>query len=258
MKSIVSTLLLISSYSLSLIFFNLFFSLFDFNFVWADVSYPREFFVIGKKIPSARLYNQYGEIVDLETLVKNSGKKVVILSPIYSNCPHACNPITQSLRDVVDEITKKGRNDFLVISLSFDEKDTKDDVVRFIKRNDLEDFVSAGTWIVLFGSEFQKILDAIDFKIERRGEIIDHPNLIVFLTSDLHIWGFLYGINYYVDEVERKLDEVGKDTLFFVKIFFVKNFFPIFFAFVIAFLILASLFSFKIFLSQKGHLRSQK
>jgi cytochrome oxidase Cu insertion factor (SCO1/SenC/PrrC family) len=243
-KSKVSTLFLIFSYLLSLVFFHLFFPIFDFNFVLADVSYPREFFVIGKKIPSARLYNQNGEIVDLETLVKNSGKKVVILSPIYSNCPHACNPITQSLKDVVDEITKRGRNDFLVISLSFDEKDTKEDVERFVKRNELEDFVSAGTWVILFGPEFQKILDAIDFKIERKGEIINHPNLIVFLTNGLRISGFLYGTNYYADEVEKKLNEVGKSTLFFV-----RKFFPIFFGFVIAFLVLASLFAFRIFLS---------
>jgi cytochrome oxidase Cu insertion factor (SCO1/SenC/PrrC family) len=244
MKRGVSTFCLIFSYLLSLVFFHLFFPIFDFNFVLADVSYPRELFVIGKKIPSVRLYNQYGEIVDLETLVKSSGKKVVILSPIYSNCPHACNPITQSLKDVVYEITKRGRNDFLVISLSFDEKDTKEDVERFVKRNELEDFVSAGTWVVLFGPEFQKILDAIDFKIERKGEIIDHPNLIVFLTNDLRISDFLYGTNYYADEVENKLNEVGKSTLFFV-----KKFFPIFFGFVIAFLVLASLFAFRIFLS---------
>jgi cytochrome oxidase Cu insertion factor (SCO1/SenC/PrrC family) len=225
----------------------LFFPIFDFNFVLADVSYPRELFVIGKKIPSVRLYNQDGEIVDLETLVKNSGKKVVILSPIYSNCPHACNPITQSLKDVVDEITKRGRNDFLVISLSFDEKDTKDDVERFIKRNGIEDFVSSGTWVVLFGPEFQKILDAIDFKIERKGDIIDHPNLIVFLTNDLRISGFLYGTYYYVDDVERKLDEVGRTTIFFVLL---RNFFPILLGFAIVSLILVSVFVFKMFLPQ--------
>jgi cytochrome oxidase Cu insertion factor (SCO1/SenC/PrrC family) len=247
MKREVSTFCLIFSYLLSLVFFHLFFPIFDFNFVLADVSYPRELFVIGKKIPSVRLYNQDGEIVDLETLVKNSGKKVVILSPIYSNCPHACNPITQSLKDVVDEITKRGRNDFLVISLSFDEKDTKDDVERFIKRNELEDFVSAGTWVVLFGPEFQKILDAIDFKIERKGEIIDHPNLIVFLANDLRISGFLYGTYYYVDEVERKLDEVGRTTIFFVLL---RNFFPILLGFAIVSLILVSVFVFKMFLPQ--------
>jgi cytochrome oxidase Cu insertion factor (SCO1/SenC/PrrC family) len=235
------------SYLLSLVFFHLFFPIFDFNFVLADVSYPRELFVIGKKIPSVRLYNQDGEIVDLETLVKNSGKKVVILSPIYSNCPHACNPITQSLKDVVDEITKRGRNDFLVISLSFDEKDTKEDVERFIKRNEIEDFVSSGTWVVLFGPEFQKILDAIDFKIERKGEIIDHPNLIVFLTNDLRISGFLYGTYYYVDDVERKLDEVGRTTIFFVLL---RNFFPILLGFAIVSLILVSVFVFKMFLPQ--------
>jgi len=247
MKKKLTTLFLIFSYLLSLVFFHLFFPIFDFNFVLADVSYPRELFVIGKKIPSVRLYNQDGEIVDLETLVKNSGKKVVILSPIYSNCPHACNPITQSLKDVVDEITKRGRNDFLVISLSFDEKDTKDDVERFIKRNEIEDFVSSGTWVVLFGPEFQKILDAIDFKIERKGEIIDHPNLIVFLANDLRISGFLYGTYYYVDDVERKLDEVGRTTIFFVLL---RNFFPILLVFAIVSLILVSVFVFKMFLPQ--------
>jgi len=247
MKRKVSTFCLIFSYLSSLVFFHLFFPIFDFNFVLADVSYPRELFVIGKKIPSVRLYNQDGEIVDLETLVKNSGKKVVILSPIYSNCPHACNPITQSLKDVVDEITKRGRNDFLVISLSFDEKDTKDDVERFIKRNEIEDFVSSGTWVVLFGPEFQKILDAIDFKIERKGEIIDHPNLIVFLANDLRISGFLYGTYYYVDDVERKLDEVGRTTIFFLLL---RNFFPILLVFAIVSLILVSVFVFKMFLPQ--------
>jgi cytochrome oxidase Cu insertion factor (SCO1/SenC/PrrC family) len=247
MRGEVSTFCLIFSYLLSLVFFHLFFPIFDFNFVLADVSYPRELFVIGKKIPSVRLYNQDGEIVDLETLVKNSSKKVVILSPIYSNCPHACNPITQSLKDVVDEITKRGRNDFLVISLSFDEKDIKDDVERFIKRNEIEDFVSSGTWVVLFGPEFQKILDAIDFKIERKGEIIDHPNLIVFLANDLRISGFLYGTYYYVDEVERKLDEVGRTTIFFVLL---RNFFPILLGFAIVSLILVSVFVFKMFLPQ--------
>ena len=247
MKKKLTTLFLIFSYLLSLVFFHLFFHIFDFNFVLADVSYPRELFVIGKKIPSVRLYNQDGEIVDLETLVKNSGKKVVILSPIYSNCPHACNPITQSLKDVVDEITKRGRNDFLVISLSFDEKDTKDDVERFIKRNGIEDFVSSGTWVILFGPEFQKILDAIDFKIERKGEIIDHPNLIVFLTNDLRISGFLYGTYYYVDDVERKLDEVGRTTIFFLLL---RNFFPILLVFAIVSLILVSVFVFKMFLPQ--------
>jgi cytochrome oxidase Cu insertion factor (SCO1/SenC/PrrC family) len=245
-KEKVSTLSPIFSY----LFFSLLFSslsAFNFSCVLADVSYPRELFVIGKKIPSVRLYNQDGEIVDLETLVKNSGKKVVILSPIYSNCPHACNPITQSLKDVVDEITKRGRNDFLVISLSFDEKDTKDDVERFIKRNGIEDFVSSGTWVVLFGPEFQKILDAIDFKIERKGDIIDHPNLIVFLANDLRISGFLYGTYYYVDDVERKLDEVGRTTIFFVLL---RNFFPILLGFAIVSLILVSVFVFKMFLPQ--------
>jgi cytochrome oxidase Cu insertion factor (SCO1/SenC/PrrC family) len=151
------------------------------------------------------------------------------------------------LKDVVDEITKRGRNDFLVISLSFDEKDTKDDVERFIKRNEIEDFVSSGTWVVLFGPEFQKILDAIDFKIERKGEIIDHPNLIVFLANDLRISGFLYGTYYYVDEVERKLDEVGRTTIFFVLL---RNFFPILLGFAIVSLILVSVFVFKMFLPQ--------
>ena len=120
--------------------------------------------------------------------------KPIILSPIYTTCKSSCPIITKNLKKVVPEVGTPGK-DFWVVSLTFNPKDTLEDLKRFKREYGLDE----PGWIVAKArtkEELFKLLDAIDFRFLTAGDEFIHPNLIVILSPNLQIKKYLYGVTY--------------------------------------------------------------
>lgn len=163
---------------------------------------PDETKTLGKPVPDARLFDDRGNSLQLSAL---AGKPLV-LSPIFTKCPHTCGPITLSLRDALEEVGVAGE-DFNVVSLSFDVSDTEADLKRFHESMELPD-----AWRVVSATneELFPILEAIDFRFISVAEAnFTHPNVVVLLSPELEVAKYLYGVEYTAGEVRAGLKVAG-------------------------------------------------
>lgn len=151
---------------------------------------PNESRTLGNPVPDVVLVDSEGKKFNLYRL---KGKPV-ILSPIYTRCTSACPIITESLKKTVKLFGKPGE-EFYVLSLTFDPKDTVEDLRRFKEEHGLGE-----NWKVVMAedrSQLFKLLDAIDFRFATLPEReFIHPNLIVFLDKEMVIREYLYGVTF--------------------------------------------------------------
>ena len=161
---------------------------------------PNEGKTLGKPLPNVRLINSYGEEFDLYSL---KGKPI-ILSPIYTNCSSACPIITDSLKKA---LPGRPGEDFWVISLTFDPTDRLKNIKDFQEKHGLD----GKGWIVAMvksKEDLFRLLDAIDFRFMSIPESKDfvHPNLLVFISPDMKIKRYVYGVVFDKKELEEALD----------------------------------------------------
>lgn len=169
---------------------------------------PNESRTLGKSLPNVKLINSYGKEFDLYSL---KGKPI-ILSPIYTNCSSACPIITDSLKKA---LPGKPGEDFFVISLTFDPTDGLENIKSFQEKHALD----GKGWIVAMTKDKEdlfKLLDAIDFRFMSIPETKDfvHPNLLVFISPDMKIKKYVYGVVFDKKELKKALDYTeGKGLL---------------------------------------------
>jgi len=171
---------------------------------------PDESKTLGKTLPNVKLVDSNGEVFELYSL---KGKPI-ILSPIYTHCNSACPIITDSLKKVIYKLGKPGK-DFWVLSLSFDPQDSVEDLKRFSESHKIED---EGWKVVITQNreDLFKLLDAIDFRFMTLPESRDfvHPNLVVFISPDMKIRKYVYGVVFSEKDVKKALDyAMGKEDI---------------------------------------------
>lgn len=174
----------------------------------SDIGLPNERNTLGRNVPDVRLFDSGGRQFNLKDVM--DGKPLVI-SPVYTRCTTACFTITDNLRDTVAKTEGLGKA-FRVISLSFDKRDTKEDLEKFRKQWSLDGV----NWIAAAGEEgeIKKFLDAIDFHYmfdSETGEFL-HSNLVVVLTPDLRISRYLHGIQPKERDLRLSVMEAQKGT----------------------------------------------
>ena len=172
---------------------------------------PNESRTIGTKLPDVMLIDSHGKSFNLYSL---SGKPI-ILSPIYTHCSSACPIITDSLKKVVYKLGTPGR-DFWVLSFTFDPKDRLEDLRRFQKEHGID----GRGWKVVMAKDSQelfKLTDAIDFRFmsEQNSRDFIHPNLLVFISADMVIKKYVYGVVFKYEDMKKALDyaEGNEDLL---------------------------------------------
>ncbi len=150
---------------------------------WSNELLPDEKKAIGTYVPNVSLENSEGRVFGIREF-----NKVVVLNPIYTKCTSACYLMTQALKRTIRDL----REDLVVLSLTFDPRDSLEDLKRFREVHNLPE-----NWYVVRSKEAESLLRAIDYKYrydERLGEF-DHPNLYVVLTPSGRISRYLYGVN---------------------------------------------------------------
>jgi len=145
--------------------------------------------VLGHPVPDVTLVDDAGASFSISAL---AGKPVV-LSPIFTRCPHACVMITTSLRDALLAIGAPGQA-YEILTVTFDPADTEEDLRAYRERMELPP-----GWRMARGASAQidSLLSAIDFQtvaLERGG--FAHANAVAVLAPDLTVSGFVHGLAY--------------------------------------------------------------
>jgi protein SCO1/2 len=148
------------------------------------------------------------------------GKKPVILSLVYFNCPNLCtmveNNLLQSLRRL--KVFSVGRQ-FDVVTVSFDPHDTP--TMAFEKWRIYAGLYgrkgSAQGWHFLTGSQasITALLNAVGYHVNYLAEAHQYAHAvgIMVLTPDGKLSKYFYGLEYPSGQIRMALDEASNDKI---------------------------------------------
>lgn len=167
---------------------------------------------LGKQVALDAVFkNSKGETVSLKDLIN----KPTIIAPVYFGCPNVCNFLQAKLADIIPQVTLKPGQDYQVISLSFDDRDTPEVAaekkVNYMKAADGK--VPDDAWVFLTGDQenIKKFTESIGFKFLKRGMDFAHPVTVVAVSPSGKIVRYLYGTDILPFELTMAAVEAAKE-----------------------------------------------
>ena len=135
----------------------------------------------------------------------------VILAPMYARCPLSCPLIARQLKKGVAQSSALPST-YRVVMLSFDPRDTPEDLHRFRERQQIP-----LAWSVVRPvnpADTRRFLDAAGYHYAVTGNFYTHPNAIIALNPRLEPAKLINGTNYDIDlalaAARGKVDWVGR------------------------------------------------
>jgi len=129
----------------------------------------------------------------------------IILLPVYTRCRTACvtnlGQLKAALADSVADPTQ-----FRVLLFSFDHTDTPAVLASYRASQSIPLSWSVGT---ASQKDIAALLESIGFQYGEAGREFIHPNLVVFLDSNLRIAKWIYGNNYSGRDIDAALKIAG-------------------------------------------------
>jgi protein SCO1/2 len=173
---------------------------------------------LGQTIPlDLEFLNSHGESVHLRDYFGRG--KPVILSLHYTNCPMLCSLVLNGLSKTVNELAYTPGEEFQMLSVSFDPRETPQLAAAIKERyqGTLKVGAPADAWEFLVGPESHSkaLAEALGFKyyyIEKTGEFA-HPAVIFVLTQDGRISRYIYGINFKERDLRLALLEASEGKI---------------------------------------------
>jgi protein SCO1 len=162
---------------------------------------------LGDTIPMGlKFCNENNDTVTLGQLID----RPTILSFVYFDCPNLCSPLLNGVSDVVSKMDMKLGQDYKIITISFNTKDTPEKArikkENFVQRISKE---NRSSWIYLTGEEknIMAITNAVGFKFKAQGLDFAHPSAVIMLSPKGKITRYLYGIDYLPFDVKMAIIE---------------------------------------------------
>ncbi len=125
----------------------------------------------------------------------------VILLPIYTRCRTACIANVDQLKNALADSSADPRQ-FRVLLFSFDSAETPSTLARYRTRENIPLGWSVGT---ASQTDIDALLESIGFQYGKAGTEFAHPNLLIFLDSNLRIAKWIYGTDYSGGDVDVAL-----------------------------------------------------
>ena len=132
----------------------------------------------------------------------------VILLPIYTRCRTACIANVDQLKRALADSSADPRQ-FRVFLFSFDSAETPSTLARYRTRENIPLAWSVGTASQM---DIDALLESIGFQYGKAGTEFSHPNLLIFLDSNLRIAKWIYGTDYSGGDVDRALKISGGES----------------------------------------------
>ncbi|NOT55052.1 MAG: SCO family protein [Deltaproteobacteria bacterium] len=143
------------------------------------------------------------------------GKKPVILSLAYYDCPMLCTLVINGLIRTLRTLSFSAGNEFTVLTVSFNPTDTPR-LAAMKKQTSLQSYSRAGAeagWHFLTGDEatIQRLTQAVGFRYRYDTERKEyaHASGIMVLTPDGRISRYFYGVEYAPRDVRFGLIEAA-------------------------------------------------
>ena len=132
----------------------------------------------------------------------------VILLPIYTRCRTACIANVDQLKKALADSSADPRQ-FRVLLFSFDSAETPSTLARYRTRENIPLAWSVGT---ASQTDIDALLESIGFQYGKAGTEFAHPNLLIFLDSNLRIAKWIYGTDYSGRDVDVALKIASGET----------------------------------------------
>lgn len=161
--------------------------------------------------------NEAGEVVPLKSFFHS--KKPVILSLVYYSCPGLCNFHLNGLVDGMKEMKWKVGNEFDVLALSFDSKETADVAAKkkesYLKVYGNPESASGFRFLTADESTVKAITSAVGFeyKWNEKANEWAHASAAVFLTPEGKISRYLHGIIFKGQDIRLALGEASEGRI---------------------------------------------
>lgn len=166
---------------------------------------PDEAKTIGTQMPDVTFVADSDSTFLLSTL----WGKPVIVSPIFTSCPHTCGMITESLRDALREVGEPGVG-YEVLTVSFDPADDS-----AVMRAYREQMSLPAKWrlATMSAGDLATFLSAMDFQVTALEEGgFAHPNLVIVLSPDLKVSSYVHGVMYEPDVLLAAMQTAARDS----------------------------------------------
>ena len=125
----------------------------------------------------------------------------VVLLPIYTRCRTACIANADQLKKALADSSADPRQ-FRVLLFSFDSAETPTTLAGYRTRENIPLAWSVGT---ASQESIDALLESIGFQYGKAGSEFAHPNLVIFLDSNLRIAKWIYGTDYSGRDVDLAL-----------------------------------------------------
>ncbi len=170
---------------------------------------------LGQEVPkSLEFTNQDGVKVTLGSLM--SGKRPVVITPVYYACPTLCNVILEGVAATLKSSGMKLGEDYDLISYSIDPKETPSLAAekRLKLIHDLGYMSGITEWPFLVSDEAtsRALSESLGFRYKYDADIKQYAHSAAFmvLTPDGRISRYLYGIRFPPKDTKLALVEAGQ------------------------------------------------
>ena len=164
---------------------------------------------LGDFIPlDLKFTNDSNTVVTLKQFID----KPTILTLVDFQCHDLCGPLLEGVSDVIEKSDLELGNDFQVITLSINDKDSPVSAIE-TKKNFLKNSkVHAKDWIYLTGdsANIYSLTNAVGFKFKKEGDEFVHPAVIIVLSPKGKITRYLYGTNFLPFDLKMAIIESQK------------------------------------------------
>jgi cytochrome oxidase Cu insertion factor (SCO1/SenC/PrrC family) len=131
-----------------------------------------------------------------------------VVLPIYTRCRTACIANVDQLKKALADSSADPRQ-FRVLLFSFDSAETPSTLARYRMREKIPLGWSVGT---ASQADIDALLESIGFQYGKAGTEFSHPNLLLFLDSNLRIAKWIYGTDYSGRDVDLALKIATGDS----------------------------------------------
>lgn len=174
---------------------------------------------LGAKVPLELVFrNEDGDSVRLGQYFGQG--KPVLLSLVYYECPMLCTFVLNGLVDGVRELTWKPGEQFQMVSVSIDPRETPklaaDKKLRYLKSLGKDGIPEQGwAFLVDVNGSSQQLADAIGFKYfyDAGQDQYAHPAAAYVLAEDGTISRYLYGLQYKPQDLRLSLLEASEGKI---------------------------------------------
>lgn len=166
---------------------------------------------LGAQVPlDLTLKDESGNPVRLGSLID----RPTVLTLNYFSCAGICTPLLNGMVDVINQIQNQPGQDFRVITVSFDPRDTSD-MARTKQENYLKEITrpfAPASWRFLTGpaAATKSLCDAVGFKFKAQGDGFIHAGVIMVLSPQGKVTRYIYGINFQPADLQMAVLEAAK------------------------------------------------